>query len=543
MYENRINEGIIPQSNIIQFQISTLKATRAICKINTYPKISSGFLIKLFKNEENFFCLMTNEHIITREMVNQRKKITFYYDLESKVKDIYLNSEERYIKDFTDINIDAIVIEILPKDKVDEEYFLLSNIYYMDKFNELKNKEITILQYPLGQNLSFSNGIITDINIYEFTHKASTQEGSSGSPIFLKDNLKVIGIHKQGNMVVFENYGDFIGPVFNFFRNGLKHQMLLDNNNYNDDTFEFNDSLINNNIIENDLSVNVIYKEIPFNGYDEILNLFIYENGSYYINYELEPGKSRLKEILEYLRKQYEICDKAGPVASDSDFDPQSWKKFYPTEDPFFNFDKGFVVHFGIKIKHPSEPEKLSIYEGDVNLKRERHGFGRLTTIKSVYLGEWRNGSFTGWGRETRRSGKIYEGKFIDGFIQGKGILKNDKGVTFVGDFLNSKRHGKGILDTSKVHYEGDFKNDKLCGKGKINFKPEGHSYEGEFDNNEINGFGTFKWKNGDSYIGFMRIGKMHGNGKYFFNNGLVYEGKYNNGVKEGKGKVYRIKK
>ena len=96
MYENRINEGIIPQSNIIQFQISTLKATRAICKINTYPKISSGFLIKLFKNEENFFCLMTNEHIITREMVNQRKKITFYYDLESKVKDIYLNSEERY---------------------------------------------------------------------------------------------------------------------------------------------------------------------------------------------------------------------------------------------------------------------------------------------------------------------------------------------------------------------------------------------------------------------------------------------------------------
>ena len=289
--------------------------------------------------------------------------------------------------------------------------------------------------------------------------------------------------------------------------------------------------------------MNVIYKEIPFNGYDEILNLFIYENGSYYINYELEPGKSRLKEILEYLRKQYEICDKAGPVASDSDFDPQGWKKFYPTEDPFFNFDKGFVVHFGIKIRHPSESEKLSIYEGDVNLKRERHGFGRLTTIKSVYLGEWRNGSFTGWGRETRRSGKIYEGKFIDGFIQGKGILKNDKGVTFVGDFLNSKRHGKGILDTSKVHYEGDFKNDKLCGKGKINFKPEGHSYEGEFDNNEINGFGTFKWKNGDSYIGFMRIGKMHGNGKYFFNNGLVYEGKYNNGVKEGKGKVYRIKK
>ena len=115
----------------------------------------------------------------------------------------------------------------------------------MDFFNELKNKEITILQYPLGQKLSFSNGIITEINIYEFTHKASTQEGSSGSPIFLKDNLKVIGIHKQGNKFVFENYGDFIGPIFNFFRNGLKHQLLLDNNYYNNYTLELNNCLIN----------------------------------------------------------------------------------------------------------------------------------------------------------------------------------------------------------------------------------------------------------------------------------------------------------
>ena len=157
-----------------------LKATKAICKINTYPKISSGFLIKLFKNEENFFCLITNEHIINREMINQRKKITFYYDLESKVKDIFLNPDERYIKDFRDINIDAIVIEILPEDKINEEYFLLPNIYYMDFFNELKNKEITILQYPLGQKLSFSNGIIWELMYMNFhiklVHRRVLQE-------------------------------------------------------------------------------------------------------------------------------------------------------------------------------------------------------------------------------------------------------------------------------------------------------------------------------------------------------------------------------
>ena len=241
----------------------------------------------------------------------------------------------------------------------------------------------------------------------------------------------------------------------------------------------------------------------------------------------------------EFLKKQYEICDKGGPIASDGDFNPEGWKRFYPINDPFFNFQKGFVIGTGIKIRHPNDPERVSVYEGDVNLNNERHGFGRLTTVKSVFLGEWRKGKFTGWGRETRRSGKVYEGKFVDGLIQGKGILTNNKGTSYVGEFKNSKRHGKGMLDTHKIHYEGDFKDDKLSGKGRITFKLEGHVYEGDFDNNEINGFGTFKWKNGDSYTGNMMNGKMHGNGKYTYNDGKVYEGRYNNGVKEGRGKIY----
>ena len=261
---------------------------------------------------------------------------------------------------------------------------------------------------------------------------------------------------------------------------------------------------------------------------------------NYFIKKRFEQIKPQLSfECRQFLKKQYEICDKEGPVASDGDFNPEGWKRFYPITDPFFHFQKGFVIRMGVKIRHPNDSERVSVYEGDVNLNNERHGFGRLTTVKSVFLGEWRNGKFTGWGRETRRSGKVYEGKYIDGLIQGKGILKNNKGVSYVGDFKNSKRHGKGILDTHKVHYEGEFKDDKLCGKGRITFKLEGHVYEGEFDNNEINGFGTFKWKNGDSYTGNMLNGKMHGNGKYTYNNGIIYEGRYNNGVKDGKGKIY----
>ena len=261
---------------------------------------------------------------------------------------------------------------------------------------------------------------------------------------------------------------------------------------------------------------------------------------NHFIKKRFEQIKPQLDfEGKEFLKKQYEICDKGGPIASDGDFNPEGWKRFYAITDPFFNFQKGFVIGTGIKVRHPNDPERVSVYEGDVNLNNERHGFGRLTTVKSVFLGEWRKGKFTGWGRETRRSGKVYEGKFVDGLIQGKGILTNNKGTSYVGDFKNSKRHGKGMLDTHKIHYEGDFKDDKLSGKGRIIFKLEGHVYEGDFDNNEINGFGTFKWKNGDSYTGNMLNGKMHGNGKYTYNDGKIYEGRYNNGVKEGKGKIY----
>ena len=228
------NEGINAESPIIQLPPPTLlKPLRSICKIDTSSQISSGFLIKFFKGEEEFFCLMTNEHIITKELIKQRKTITIYYDSESIVKEIQLNPNERFIKEFTtDINIDATVIEIIPKDNIEKNYFLLPLLEYMNIFNELIKKEITIIQYPLGGILSYSKGIITEINNYQLTHLASTQSGSSGSPIFLKDSFKVIGIHKSGKKDNSENYGDFIGPIFNYFKYKFKYKIIFDNGDY-----------------------------------------------------------------------------------------------------------------------------------------------------------------------------------------------------------------------------------------------------------------------------------------------------------------------
>ena len=56
---------------------------KSICKIITPIKSGSGFFIKLFKREKYFYCLMTNEHLVTNAMIEE-KKIGIYYDNAEK---------------------------------------------------------------------------------------------------------------------------------------------------------------------------------------------------------------------------------------------------------------------------------------------------------------------------------------------------------------------------------------------------------------------------------------------------------------------------
>ena len=271
------------------------------------------------------------------------------------------------------------------------------------------------------------------------------------------------------------------------------------------------------------------------------INLQNTSSNIYLQNNSPNINNNRKKHNIE---KLYELCRKNGTPPPDGDFSLEGWKLFYPPDEKFFLWEKGKAIPNQIIVYNEKDEENLQIYEGEINKKNEKHGFGILTSPKYVRKGTWRNGEFTGWCRESRINGDIFEGKYIDGAIFGKGINKNHKGNLYIGDFVDSKREGKGELKTKRIHYEGDFKYDKFNGKGKLEFVKEGHSYEGEFKNNEINGIGIFKWNNGDVYEGEMTNGKMNGYGKYTYSNGQVYEGNYVNGVKGGLGKlIYPNKK
>ena len=245
----KIPESMQPGSEMHPINVPISKTIKSLCKVITPKETGSGFLIKFFKDQQDFFCLMTNEHVVKKEFIKKKKTITFYYDSGAKTREIQLNPEERFIKDFTDMYIDATVIEILPKDDIPKDYFLTVLLDYLINYKQLVGQEITIIQYPKGE-LNYSHGFIKNLTQdekYGFVHGASTLGGSSGSPIFLKGTTKVIGIHKASDDKKIVNFGDFIYPIFNYFRNFSRKNneinVLVNERKNNDIPIQNNSSL------------------------------------------------------------------------------------------------------------------------------------------------------------------------------------------------------------------------------------------------------------------------------------------------------------
>ena len=202
---SRQNERAIKDSHLEELDTSILDVSHSICKIVTNTFQGTGFFLKiLLDNNKYLYLLMSNEHLIKKEMIEKKENIIVYYRLEKKNIEIKLNEEERYIKCFLDINnIDITVIEILPEDDINKDLFLLPNL---DKFEkkELINYQIYIPQYPLNKKFAVSKGIIKNIILNEIIHLSSTELGSSGSPIFLMDTTKVLGKEIQKKKKILE---------------------------------------------------------------------------------------------------------------------------------------------------------------------------------------------------------------------------------------------------------------------------------------------------------------------------------------------------
>ena len=76
------NEVEIKSSQIKKIDVSLHEVCKSICKIIYQNKFGTGFFIKFYKNEKELLCLMTNEHIITKDMIESKEIIDIKYNYE-----------------------------------------------------------------------------------------------------------------------------------------------------------------------------------------------------------------------------------------------------------------------------------------------------------------------------------------------------------------------------------------------------------------------------------------------------------------------------
>ena len=153
----------------------------------------TGFFLEINNKDIPFRkCLITNNHILTKNYIETYNKIKIEYKKETKF--ISLNKTRNV---FTDEKLDYTIIEILDEDNINKFFEIDKNINNIHLYN---GKDIFILQYLNSNELLFSNGIIISIEDNIIKHTCSTSNGASGSPIILRySNSNIIGLHCGAN--------------------------------------------------------------------------------------------------------------------------------------------------------------------------------------------------------------------------------------------------------------------------------------------------------------------------------------------------------
>ena len=349
-------------------------------------KYSSGFFIKLKFNDEEKYFIMTCEHMINSAMINKNETIRIIYDQRTKDLNIKLDRKKRIIQDFTFLNIDATLIEIIEKDIIKGEYFFSP---YMDDINECKDKNISIANY-INENLYKEDGsfILIKTISYKFFYSLNTNNGSSGAPIFVKDNsdYMIIGLHTGKSKLTNINIANFIFPIVSIISNGYHIYKIIKIGEY-----EYEGEI----------------KDSKRDGYGKL----ILENGIYYIGQwknDMKHGKGTLYK-------------KDNSLIYEGDFENDKYNGFGQLNE---------------------ENGDYYIGEWKDGLK---HGLGKMYNKKKniIYEGNFENGMRNGIGKYFENKGKYYIGQWSDNKKDEIGIEINEKDnkQTYINYSNNSQKY------------------------------------------------------------------------------------------------------
>lgn len=207
---------------------------RSLCRIvindTVYNIYGSGFFC-YFPFPYNYKCMITNNHILNEKYLMPGKEIQIKINGDKISKAIKIMKNR---KTYTNYKFDITIIEILPYDNIDEESFMkIDNNIFTESFNyEYKNKDIYLIYYPNKVNKAiYSLGKIQNISVdneYKIEHICSTEYGSSGCPILLLNNYRVIGVHGGASEKYNYNLGTLLkGPIKDFINKYSNYSSVI----------------------------------------------------------------------------------------------------------------------------------------------------------------------------------------------------------------------------------------------------------------------------------------------------------------------------
>jgi len=112
----------------------------------------------------------------------------------------------------------------------------------------------------------------------------------------------------------------------------------------------------------------------------------------------------------------------------------------------------------------------------------------------------------------------------------------------YIGQYQYGRPEGYGQYKWSNGNtYQGMFKGGLKHGNGKWRKKPAGdgpraNCYEGDYVDDKKHGWGHFEWESGNSYSGMYIGDERQGFGEMQWTDGSVYRGTWDKGVQHGVG-------
>lgn len=465
-----ILEGKIINSYMKQFHKNEYSEMKFMCKIKTSQKVGNGFFVKLLnKNKlKKSYYMISSNHVIKNEMIINKEIIEIYYDIEingeMKILSIKLDKEKRIIKQFSPQEIDAVAIEIIKKDNINKAYFQQVENIKTDELKKYENSNIYIPQFTEENHLSYSKGQILHVNSVDndFFHTATTEYGSSGSPIILVKTFFIIGIHVGNNKSnrKKENYGQFINTVISSLNE-------IDNENDDKDYIYENGDFYKGEMVnglpngkgQKTYLNGKIYVGTFLNGEPYGIGTKYYTNGDYYIG----QWKNSLKNGKGILYDKYGNIKLKGYFENDIFIGKN---KCILKNDIYYNykFDKGFL-NYNKKYKNVNDIiEKLNNLN-DKKKKMRLHDKNRKKSSENIFSG-FRN-------EEIGAEEKINE-------------INNDKGFYDPKDGEKKLYENEGLESYDTYDFENEKKN-KIEIQGERNdlIKLEEHKMEDK--NNSYN--------------------------------------------------------